>query len=39
MLGEVVTFLHRNARFVILAIPVAMIAAGAALAENLYRLH
>jgi hypothetical protein len=39
MLGEVVTFLHRNARFVILAIPVGMIAAGAALAESLHRVH
>jgi len=39
MLGEVVTFLHRNARFVILAIPTAMIVAGAALIENLHRVH
>jgi hypothetical protein len=39
MLGEVVTFLHRNVRFVILTIPLAMVAAGAALAENLHRVH
>jgi hypothetical protein len=38
MLGEVVTFLHRNARFVILAIPATMIA-GAALVESLHRIH
>jgi hypothetical protein len=39
MLGEVLTFLHRNARVVILATPALFIAAGAAVAESLHLVH
>jgi len=36
MLGEFVTFLHRNARLVILATPALMLVAGAALAQSFH---